>query len=1096
MAISFMVSQDTMLYVENISNISFISFFPIKNFYDKETITQEQKAQNSKDLENMINVLGAYDPGSLNSKSTGGTVYKILSLNIAKSNLQKYQLTKYKNNFNSIFGKEELNLDYFNFEKEKFMISSILKENTYDMVNYLSIKTHLGLEEITKIFGKNCFNDFKNFTPEVFERYKDKISLFLKTHYKNIDFEYLERKKINTDIFLELLAKLNLTYSTTGVNEYNFHNIQEDKIKTPNSIQINIKENNFDKLFTYIIIDTAYIILNSNKTNYQDIYIPIFKGEYVEYSHTKEGGFIVQIVSDTQIKTIYECLKYVDIEIGKEKRFYYPYVLSEVPLVFDSNKPIFNIINKTLRKNCFRDFVLGLEIIKIPTKRTISNINNIMNAFLAISQTPSFGGFSYNKKEVEDKIQSLESMLHHINDGKSFVKIRLTINFFTNRPIELSDMNHLLKQEFIKEDLFWTPLKYNLQDLCKPYIKTNLINIEEYAYNISSIEVARMIDLYNGNSYLNNKDDTNLDDLKIIDNSDIYTKSAEKIQGINMFESNDMFNGVIIAPSGAGKSFTTCHLIDGFTSGEINKENICMIIDRGGSYTNFTSVSNGINISINKTDSTNCINPFIFSNYFAKLLKLELILNDCKLIEKNFIGNEDFAIKQLQLDYEKLQEEMEEILSTCTDIEGYLQDDDSIIRNNKGYIIDTLFKGSAMQDVMEIWIGLVLDMIGEDTISKENQGAVSRNLYKVFQGMISEMADLNKSNDEVLYLLLEDISQELRTSILLDEQESFDEETLNKYLFQLEEYINPLQSGKLFNSAPTLDFSKTKLSNIDFGEIQNEKLSNLVLVSLVLQFFNIMTSKVYKSSKKLLVIDEAHAVLNSNYTSGLKSVSYLYRTARKHGAAVLLLSQAINDFVKVPGETDPLKMSQFSGIIGNCGIKWLLGRHPKSECINRLDLPEHIANTISTNSSRRFFTISKILNFSELIVSEMTYAISTTNKEEKIIISVLKNFTGSSQGSLLIFSYLFGMGFLSKFSNTKNFLIEFGIDFNYPPNKKKLDSLFNYYYDGLEKDKKEKLIEQNTIFSNDFDKNLLIGLLTYTELSDLRLKVKEIIEKI
>jgi len=1096
MATSFMVSKDTMLYVESITQISFISFFPIKDFFDKETITPEEKNKNSKICKDFINLLGAYDPGGISTKSKGGAVYKIISLNTSKSNLQKYQLEKYKNNFSSIFGQETLDLNYFNFEKEKFMISALLKENYYETKNYLSIKTHLGIEEIEKIFGKNVIDIFQNLNNENYEKIADKIEMLLKGHYKNIDFEYLERNEIDTNIFLELLAKLNLTNTTTGINEFNFKNLQETTNKPNQSIQIDIKENDFDKLFTYIIIDTSYIILNSNKTDYVDLYIPIFKGEKVIYEHTKEGGFIVKIVSENQIKVVYECIKYIDIDISNEKRFYYPFVLSEVPLVFDPNKPIFEIINKILQKNGFRNFVSSLEIIKFPTKKTISNINNIKKGFEAVSQTPTFGGFSYNKIEVEEKIQSLESMLFHIGDGKSFVKIRIAINFYTNRPIDLEDMEHLIRQEFIKEDLFWKPLKYNLKDLTLPYIKSQFIKVEEFAFNVSSEETSKIINLYNGNQYLNFKDDNKLEDLKIIDNGDIYTKSGNKIQSINMFESNDMFNGVIIAPSGAGKSFTTCHLIDGFISGNLNKDNICMIIDRGGSYNNFTSVSEGINVSINKTDSTNCINPFIFTNYFAKLLKIELILNDCKLIEKNFIGNEDGAIKQLQLDYDHLQEEMEEILSTCVDLQGYLLDDDSIVRNNKGYIVDTLFKGSSIQDVMEIWIGLVIDMIGEDTISKENQGVVSRNLYKVFQGMISSKADLELPNEHGLYLLLDDISMELRTSILMDEQEGFDEETLNKYLFQLEEYINPLQSGKLFNSAPTLDFSKTRLSNLDFGEIQNEKLSNLVLVSLVLQFFNIMTSKKYKSSKKLLVIDEAHAVLNSSYSSGLKSVSYLFRTARKHGAAVLLLSQAIDDFVKVPGETDPLKMSQFSGIIGNCGIKWLLGRHPKTACMNRLDLPERLADIISTNSSRNFFTISKRLGFSELMVSDMTYAIATTHKEEKIIISVLKEFSGSSKGSLLIFSYLFGMGFVGKFSNTKNFLTEFGVDYNKSPNMNKLNSLFNYYYKDLSEEKRKKLIENNTIFSNEFDKNLLIGLLIYAELNDLRLKVKEIVEKI
>jgi len=1096
MSFSFMISKDTLLTVENNSTMCFISFFPIKKFFDFDTITIEQKDANTKKIQQFIESLSTFDPGSMVSPPLGGSVYKILSLNSSKTNLQKYQLEKYRNNFQSIFSNKVFDVDYFSFEKEKSMMQELIKENYYENTNYLCIKTIIAQDELFRIFGKDkVYNIFKNFTLDTYSKHKEPLELLLKSHYKNIDFDFLE-ENINIESFLELLAKLNLTEPSMGVNDINFKNLQEYTSKELQNIQIDILENKTDKYSTYIIIKSDSIIINSSKTNYTDTFFPIFQGEKVSYEKKDDGSFIVELISKTQTTTIFEILNYETIEIGNEKRFYKPFVLSEIPIVFDPKKPIVQIINKILQKNNFRDFVVGLEIIKLPTRKTISSINTVKNGYIAISQTPTFGGFSYDTSEVNSKIQSLESMLFHINDGKSFVKIRLTFNAYINRFIKDSDFQHTIKQEFMKEDLVWSPLLYNLKDLCLPYILTSFITIEEYSYNISSLEVSTIIDLYNGNSYLNDKLDTKTSDLKIIDNGDIYTKSGKKIQSINMFESNDMFNGLVIAPSGSGKSFLTCHLIDGFMSGVLNNDNISMIIDRGGSYNNFSSVSGGVNIGINKTDSTNCINPFIFSNYFAKLLKIELLLNDCKIIEKNFVGGTDGAIRQLKIDYDNLQLEIEEILSTCVNIEGYLAPDDTIIRNSEGKVSDTLFKGTNIQDVMEIWIGLILDMIGEDTISPENSGVVSRNLYKVFQAMIALKSDLILENEEPMYLLLNDIAIELRNSILMDEQEGFSEETLNKYLFQLEEYINPLQSGKLFNSAPTLDFSKTKLSNLDFGEIQNEKLSNLVLVSLVLQFFSIMTSKKYKTSKKLLVIDEAHAVLNSSYTSGLKSVSYLFRTARKHGAGVLLLSQSIDDFVKEKGEVEPIKMSQFSGIIANAGIKWLLGRHPKSACMNRLDLPEDIANRISTNSSREFFTISKKYNFSEMMVSNMTYAISTTHKEEKILINSLSSFSGNNKSGLLLFSYLFGMGFVSKYSNTKNLLREYGFDSSVEPNTKLLISCLRDYYEDLPEEKQEELIELNTIFLNDFDKNLLLGLLTIIELFDLKLKTKEILVKI
>jgi len=137
MSFSFMISKDTLLTVENNSTMCFISFFPIKKFFDFDTITIEQKDANTKKIQQFIESLSTFDPGSIVSPPLGGSVYKILSLNSSKTNLQKYQLEKYRNNFQSIFSNKVFDIDYFSFEKEKSMMQELIKENYYENTNYL-----------------------------------------------------------------------------------------------------------------------------------------------------------------------------------------------------------------------------------------------------------------------------------------------------------------------------------------------------------------------------------------------------------------------------------------------------------------------------------------------------------------------------------------------------------------------------------------------------------------------------------------------------------------------------------------------------------------------------------------------------------------------------------------------------------------------------------------------------------------------------------------------------------------------------------------------------------------------------------------------
>jgi hypothetical protein len=187
---------------------------------------------------------------------------------------------------------------------------------------------------------------------------------------------------------------------------------------------------------------------------------------------------------------------------------------------------------------------------------------------------------------------------------------------------------------------------------------------------------------------------------------------------------------------------------------------------------------------------------------------------------------------------------------------------------------------------------------------------------------------LFKFPDEVLeyantnvFFIIEELKREFELFIKEDKNIT-DTEGVMLHLKEFDFYINDLQAGKLFNAEPPKDMSNERLVNIDLGESQDERLTTVVPSALMMNFFKILTAPSKKGTNKILLIDEAHAILGSSNTSGLDAIAYLFRTARKHGGAIWLISQSIGDFYQ---PNDPVKSQKFEALIKNAGWRILLG---------------------------------------------------------------------------------------------------------------------------------------------------------------------------
>lgn len=1051
--ITFAYNKNTLMLVQNF-RVSFLSIIPLAQQRNYEILDDSQIKHFEKKVSDIVNNLQAFDGGGLNDEGTLGPAYKLISLYTKLSPLQRYQLKKGFDELSFINTKETSDdeEEYFLKEKSKYTTNECLSYNEYTKEDFIIVRTFIPQSQYSKIIPKKVLpvDYFMNLDEEEYLKIKNKIDQMYLMHKQNVNEnianDYYD--EISPYTVMDIIAKLNLNVATDYFNNFNAFekNVWGDFEEKEKNWQITIFENEADTIPYVLIIEPTNLTIYDPKKVGTEM-LKIFSGQKVEMGwNASNTVFSIELVDGDNRVLIKKVNNPFKVEESYEKRYKYDYTLSQIPLVFDNN--ISEMVSNVLKNSGFQEFNIITEVVKKPVQNLERQIEWSKRTYSLLSQLPSLGGKLFNPDLVVKKLHAFESTLYHLEDGREFSTVRFSFAVTLPYYKEPEDLTLELNQKLATFSLDVELLAASSKKITDPMAYEPFLSIPEKAMELENSEIKNLINLKYSNEYFNMLEDNNDENLAKIDNAHIYIKVAEKVQSLNIFEGPDMFNGLIIAPSGSGKSFITVNLIDGFMGS--NPENLCWILDRGGSYVNFTATFGGNNINLKKTDELNCINPFVFDNYFAKLMYVENLL----YLNKNYQRKIDLGKhKEEEADFQskinKNIEEIEQILS-LTKFRGR----DTVLRDKTTNAPElTDFEDLMPQDRLEIFVLLLETMLRTRDLSDNNQRILNLSIYDAIKELILEQIDYSENNDLIKYLLISDIKEKVLYKVI---EAGINKKEAVSILSILDEYIDPIRSGKLFNGKPALDLSSL-LINIDFGEIQNETLADLVLSALLLNYFNVMTSDKYKFSKKLLIIDEAHAVLNGTEISGLKSVSYLYRTARKHGGAVWLLSQGINDFVKVTGEVEPVRVALFGGIIGNAGWIWLLGKHPKKGLMERLDLNESIADRIvNKGASREFYIISKVSGFANLIVSDLNYAIATTNKEEKNILAAITLLTQNTKNSLLVFAALFGQKFLKVYKDITNLKNEFGANVDMDEFKIKIENLFSSYSPKT----KEKVVEK------------------------------------
>jgi len=985
----FQFNNETLLIISE-DRISFLSLLRLKQYEDMQESSKEKLEKEEKERLKNLYMLGSFDKGGIFKKPNYGVSYKVISYQKKLSKLQEYILKKESSEKveDRLVNDLSSSKDILNFReiKNSMLEEEVLNMSYYQKEDYLSVRTDISLDFLGLSKNEDILKIFKNMSKELYEKYRNNIDAAYQNHLKNYNqLEYDKTLKLEGNDLLELLSKLSLTNNKTIIYDMNFfqNNLLEEYRQR--EVILKIYSSEMDIKPKIIEFSSGYLCLK--EYGKEDQYFLTSKEEQWHYEVDRKVKIIKFFKITRNNKKPIKEVSYFKFEEEFKKESITTLLLTEIPADFSAN--ISKRISTELKKLGINEFTINTEIVKLSNSTLIKDLDKQKKMFDTL---PSLKNLSFNNRAFDidlaiKKSKALSGMIALIEDGESFANIRLSVNMKTDYKQE--DLEKIINNKF-SGDIILEETEPRANELNYPFVYSDYNFISEKIINLSIKETDKLIDLEYGEKYFSGRNEKNQEDLAKINDKHAYVLRKDQLQSINLFDGPDAFNTLVIAASGGGKSFMTVNILDSFLSSA--PENLVWIIDRGGSYKNFASINNGNNINIKASDSLNCINPFSFTNYFAKLIRI------IYFIEKKELTKE---------------EEKELFFLSKSYFEKFENEKDSVILNkSKTKIIATSFKASEPQAILEIHINIVKEMIGYYDLSIENQSVIP--IAEALTSLIAEKYNKDLNNYDYLYILPEDIKKRLLELMSVNNKESL--------LSKIDNYISTALYGNLFNNKPSIDL-ENRLINIDFEEIQNDDIQNLVLTSLLSNFFNVMTSPKYKKSKKIIVIDEAHAILNAKSSIGLKAVAYLFRTARKYGALAYLISQNITDFAKVPGDVSEDKMSDFAGIISNSGWKFLLKAHDKKTCIERLSMSEKLATYVDQNQSFKFVVLSKVSGKASLVMSDLDYAIATTHKEEKNLLDILSLFImdNNNNKKLILFSILFSKDFRSNYGSVSGF---------------------------------------------------------------------------
>lgn len=1121
-SIFFIYSPDTLLEIDRFS-VNFITLMPVKAIPElnwKETLEQTSSIHYNDIVLPLLSALDVFELPSMFSSGSLGTTYKIIHFFERNTILQRGLLmdSNTSNRINAVgmdkramsqnemFLKEKINLksetiaNYPHYEKSDFLVVKTMYQHN-KVISGEEKQSENG--EIIKLEGlnikkKDFYNHFLNYTSEKWETDKPIIdSLFVDHNNKYDHIAATSREtslKINEGNLVEWFSKLSLSTFKTSVEDLNcldnnVLNYSENPKLKSTSIYAS-KGSVPSKVIDFYPEKVAILDRVTNKTKT----FKISEAEKIEIIESRTSidvckTFFKNGIKKTDIIDSTTKTANYHIEQGCAKPASKAFFLSQLP-PFLKDDFSNHLSKQVIDAIAPETFVQQLEVFRQPQRQLIKQYESRRTNLDFFLMIPAAGGKLYNKLDVLDKIEALTASIAQLGEN-NFLSARYSFGYTKriNLPKDDVDVRNKLKRLGVDE---FTEAIQSLDKTMLPWTYTPYIlnkQARSSYIELSEKEVAKFINLKFGQRSLSFDRPRELNYAKPIKDSCFFVKTETEVMGVDIFKGPEKYNGLIIAPSGSGKSFFAVNMLDGFISG--NPNNIVWILDRGGSFYRFTDTYGGVNKELTLSSDENSINPFGLNLSFVLMVKLQYY--EEYLSEKVVSDNSGSMVLKNKFTPE-IKSEIDtivrflKIMSSSNSGNFYVVDDDNTLEEYRKmpssskqkldiltFVIDedenlvsfkTEFFITQVQDTFAVLSSIVIAMLSssdkdentktalvslapvvirklflnklEQELSDkrfiEDYNTTTKEVISTFDftdihssgmGTIEKMSTpdnaddktdvLFKFSDEVLeyantnvFFIIEELKREFEMFITKDDGIKNPEDILH-HLMELDFYINDLQAGKLFNAEPPKDMSNERLVNIDLGESQDERLTTVVPSALMMNFFKILTAPSKKGTNKILLIDEAHAILGSSNVSGLDAIAYLFRTARKHGGAIWLISQSIGDFHQ---PNDPVKSQKFEALIKNAGWRVLLGSgHTDTDKVLGFSGDSIEFAKKSKEGAEKYKMVidmdGKTINVVDLVVSATDYWNSTTHPAEKHVLDILTLMTRSPQYAKMVASLTF-----------------------------------------------------------------------------------------
>lgn len=984
------------------------------------------------------------DYKNLNKNKNYVLVRTYLSAAMEKKYIYEYKEKKYKS--------KNLEKLYTNFKLENNAETELAKEKFFESLKELFLKH----ETAVKKFKIERLEKTEPFDLKLQEELEFSKTLDILGQVNIIrdfyDFRPLNSIDINTSINFQIFNKemeleKEFTSIKTGKECYEIY----DKSDT---LEYKVFED-----------ENSNTILINEKRSEEKVFLNCFvKYDKGNIYKDEEGIYIIekdlQANINQQIKRKILLQHGFNIKKTELKKYITTYTIDTVPDIFKTGfgDRLVIELNKVL-KNKTRKFNITINSSKTPIEEQKAKLNNLKKGWGIINTLPSMKNIIYEKVSAEEKVEAYTEAYEMVRKGLiNFIETQIFITVISyDKKSYFDDIDTVLRSpdfgfscvqetDLGSDVLFISASPFSYSKSTKTFQKELLLSDKDFI---------NLINLNKG------KKTFSLETPGLIGISD-----ESKINFINTYDSRiEAPNGVVIGSTGSGKSFTkTFELIKLLT---YSLRPYIAIIDRGGSFVPFVEMFGGSAITLNLQDAGNNINPFVFDNEFKKAIKkidaqnkdgnnnlkfredIYSTLEGDKIYESEegdlYIKDENGNYQNYTMYDVSPQKKLDFFIRILKSMSKSTKDDIDIIFLN--ILKEIILGDNKTFSKQEFYIEDSLIIINkEDEKKAKNENDLTDLFYKNVNEKILKTKTLDNGNkvyitytyvieedDSGLYLKYNNIKGKeesipnkkiyktkkgqffknnlcyLTVNDVIEKLKKLDEKKYEKEINIMYKYVNFGVYGNLFEGPPVLNFDDELLWTIDMGEETPLDLSSVILQSLNILLWSSILHPKHKGRKKKVIYDEVHHILNNaEDAEPAEAIGYMYRTIRKHGGGIDILTQASSDIFKKETEVNAKQASIFSGIKANAMYKYLIGIAEEDSIRTQEDFQltdEEIKGVVNFSktktkiASKRGLIYMKTKAFSGFINIKATptiYAIATTHKQEKNLRSAIQKLVESN----------------------------------------------------------------------------------------------------